>query len=111
MKLKKISNTDTFEISGTLIISDFKEAGILKSDGSNYQLLFNTDMDYEERINQCQFITAKGETLYLRNGILSRHTINFPGSNEYEYLFTQIWVSISHTEMSLCLIYENYLTL
>ena len=29
MKLK-ISNTDTFEISGTLIISDFKEAGILK---------------------------------------------------------------------------------
>ena len=48
-------------------------------------------MDYEERINQCQFITAKGETLYLRNGILSRHTINFPGSNEYEYLFTQIW--------------------
>ena len=39
MKLKKISNTDTFEISGTLIISDFKEAGILKSDGSNYQLL------------------------------------------------------------------------
>ena len=56
-------------------------------------------MDYEERINQCQFITAKGETLYLRNGILSRHTINFPGSNEYEYLFTQIWVSISHTEI------------
>lgn len=99
MKLKKISNTDTFEISGTLIISDFKEAGILKSDGSNYQLLFNTDMDYEERINQCQFITAKGETLYLRNGILSSHTINFPGSNEYEYLFTQIWVSISHTEI------------
>ena len=40
MKLKKISNTDTFEISGTLIISDFKEAGILKSDGSNYQLLY-----------------------------------------------------------------------
>ncbi len=39
MKLKKISNTDTFEISGTLIISDFKGAGILKSDGSNYQLL------------------------------------------------------------------------
>ena len=27
--------------------------------------------------NQCQFITAKGKTLYLRNGILSRHTINF----------------------------------
>lgn len=27
------------------------------------------------------------------------HTINFPGSNEFEYLFTQIWVSISHTEI------------
>ena len=37
--------------------------------------------------------------MYLRNGILSMHTINFPGSNQYEYLFTQIWVSISHTEI------------
>ncbi|MGA4514336.1 ApeA-like protein/HEPN superfamily Apea-like protein [Staphylococcus caledonicus] len=101
MKLKKCNNTDHFEVSGTLVLFDFKETGILKSDGSNYQLSFNTStkLDFEENIQECQFITVKGETLYLRNGILSHHSRNFPGSNEFEYLFTQIWVSISHLEI------------
>ncbi|WAE41707.1 hypothetical protein LQ944_04760 [Staphylococcus pasteuri] len=101
MKLRKLNNTDNFEISGTLLLAGSEEQGILKSDGSNFTLSFSTDIELklEEVIQECEFMTVKGETLYLRNGVLSKCSTNFPGGNEFEYLFTQIWISISHKKI------------
>ncbi|MDU9352052.1 hypothetical protein [Staphylococcus warneri] len=101
MKLKKINNLDYFEISGTLFLSGIEENGVLKSDGSNYILSFNTkiELEFDESIDECQFLTVKGEKLFLRYGVRSLYNLNFPGKTEYEYVFTQIWLSVSHTDI------------
>lgn len=99
MKLRKINNFDKFEVHGTLLLSEIEIEGVLKSDGNNYKLSFNTEhvLEINESINECEFTTVKGETLFLINGVQSGQNRNFPGRSEFEYLFTQIWLSSSHT--------------
>lgn len=60
MKLRKLNNTDNFEISGTLLLAGSEEQGILKSDGSNFTLSFSTDIELklEEVIQECEFMTV-----------------------------------------------------
>ncbi|RIN77078.1 hypothetical protein BU015_07055, partial [Staphylococcus simulans] len=100
MKLRKINNTDSFEVYGYFYIEDEKYSGVLSSDGTNYILkIFSEEDVHHKKIDGNTFFTLHGEKIYLISGFLTRNNENYPGLILNEYLINEFWVSSNSSNL------------